>query len=155
MAGNRLYATGRGETEPRASNSTAEGRKLNRRVELFINAVVSGRENDAYVAKNLDRRKDVGLMEGLVTLAAFERDPAPGVVGGRILLRVPDPAPDWLRPDWYTYWSHFDPPAREAREARHWFEFPWGANWSCRREAIAAAGGIHAEGDIEGFGKIA
>ena len=48
VAGNRLYATGRGETEPRASNSTAEGRKLNRRVELFINAVVSGRENDAY-----------------------------------------------------------------------------------------------------------
>jgi outer membrane protein OmpA-like peptidoglycan-associated protein len=48
VAGNRLYASGRGESEPRASNSTAEGRKLNRRVELFINAVVAGRENDAY-----------------------------------------------------------------------------------------------------------
>jgi outer membrane protein OmpA-like peptidoglycan-associated protein len=48
VAGNRLYATGRGESEPRASNATEEGRKLNRRVELFINAVVSGRENDAY-----------------------------------------------------------------------------------------------------------
>ena len=48
VAGNRLYATGRGESEPRASNSTEEGRRLNRRVELFINAVVSGRETDAY-----------------------------------------------------------------------------------------------------------
>ena len=48
VSGNRLYTSGRGENEPRASNSTAEGRKLNRRVELFINAVVSGRENDAY-----------------------------------------------------------------------------------------------------------
>ena len=48
VAGDRLYASGRGESEPRASNSTAEGRKLNRRVELFINAVVQGRENDAY-----------------------------------------------------------------------------------------------------------
>jgi outer membrane protein OmpA-like peptidoglycan-associated protein len=48
VAGNRLYATGRGESEPRASNSTEEGRKLNRRVELFINAVVSGQENAAY-----------------------------------------------------------------------------------------------------------
>jgi len=48
VSGNRLYTSGRGENEPRASNSTAEGRKLNRRVELFINAVVSGREDDAY-----------------------------------------------------------------------------------------------------------
>ena len=48
VSGNRLYTSGRGENEPRATNSTAEGRKLNRRVELFINAVVSGRENDAY-----------------------------------------------------------------------------------------------------------
>ena len=48
VSGSRLYTSGRGENEPRASNSTAEGRRLNRRVELFINAVVSGRENDAY-----------------------------------------------------------------------------------------------------------
>lgn len=48
VAGNRLYASGRGETEPRASNATAAGRKLNRRVELFINAVVAGRESEAY-----------------------------------------------------------------------------------------------------------
>jgi outer membrane protein OmpA-like peptidoglycan-associated protein len=50
VAGDRLYASGRGESEPRASNATAEGRKLNRRVELFINAVVEGRERDAYVS---------------------------------------------------------------------------------------------------------
>jgi outer membrane protein OmpA-like peptidoglycan-associated protein len=44
---NRLYAEGRGETQPRASNSTQQGRKLNRRVELFINAVVAGNESNA------------------------------------------------------------------------------------------------------------
>jgi len=44
----RLYASGRGEMEPRASNDTPEGRRLNRRVDLYINAVVEGRENDAY-----------------------------------------------------------------------------------------------------------
>lgn len=48
VSGDRLYASGRGESEPRASNNTAEGRKLNRRVELFINAVVAGREGEAY-----------------------------------------------------------------------------------------------------------
>jgi outer membrane protein OmpA-like peptidoglycan-associated protein len=50
VAGDRLYASGRGESEPRASNATVSGRKLNRRVELFINAVVAGRENDAYTS---------------------------------------------------------------------------------------------------------
>lgn len=44
----RLYASGRGESEPRASNDTEEGRKLNRRVDLYINAVVEGREQEAY-----------------------------------------------------------------------------------------------------------
>lgn len=44
----RLYASGRGELEPRASNDSAEGRRLNRRVDLYINAVVEGRERDAY-----------------------------------------------------------------------------------------------------------
>ena len=44
----RLYTSGRGELEPRASNDTAEGRRLNRRVDLYINAVVQGRERDAY-----------------------------------------------------------------------------------------------------------
>jgi hypothetical protein len=34
--------------EPRASNESAEGRRLNRRVDLYINAVVEGRERDAY-----------------------------------------------------------------------------------------------------------
>ena len=44
----RLYASGRGEMEPRASYESAEGRRLNRRVDLYINAVVEGRERDAY-----------------------------------------------------------------------------------------------------------
>ena len=43
VAPQRLTASGRGETEPRASNATEEGRALNRRVELFIVAVVADR----------------------------------------------------------------------------------------------------------------
>lgn len=37
----RLSAYGRGKDEPRASNATAEGRALNRRVEIFIAPVVA------------------------------------------------------------------------------------------------------------------
>jgi len=37
----RLTASGRGESAPRASNATKEGRALNRRVEILINPVVA------------------------------------------------------------------------------------------------------------------
>ena len=37
----RLTTIGKGESEPRASNDTAEGRALNRRVEIFIEPVVA------------------------------------------------------------------------------------------------------------------
>lgn len=50
VARGRLFDEGRGESEPRASNATAEGRKLNRRVELFINAVVAGQEQRAMIS---------------------------------------------------------------------------------------------------------
>lgn len=47
---NRLYAFGRGELEPRASNDTEAGRQLNRRVELFVKPIVEGQEAEAYQA---------------------------------------------------------------------------------------------------------
>jgi len=36
VAANRVASTGRGESEPRASNATAAGQQLNRRVEIFV-----------------------------------------------------------------------------------------------------------------------
>ncbi len=44
----RLRSEGRGEDEPRATNSTASGRQLNRRVEIYIKPVVEGKEQEAY-----------------------------------------------------------------------------------------------------------
>lgn len=40
----RLDSYGRGESEPRAANTTAEGRALNRRVEILIEPVVSDQQ---------------------------------------------------------------------------------------------------------------
>jgi outer membrane protein OmpA-like peptidoglycan-associated protein len=48
IAWQRLVAEGRGFREPRASNDTAAGRQLNRRVELLIKPVVEGQEQRAY-----------------------------------------------------------------------------------------------------------
>ncbi len=48
VARERLRWEGRGEREPRASNETAAGRQLNRRVELIVKPVVEGQEEKAY-----------------------------------------------------------------------------------------------------------
>lgn len=47
VSGNRLIAQGRGETEPRESNDTEEGRAANRRVDIIVRAIVEGQENQA------------------------------------------------------------------------------------------------------------
>ena len=46
----RTRASGRGELEPVASNSTSVGRSRNRRVEIYLRPVVEGREREAYRA---------------------------------------------------------------------------------------------------------
>jgi outer membrane protein OmpA-like peptidoglycan-associated protein len=46
----RLYAMGRGESQPRATNDTEAGRQLNRRVEIFVKPIVEGQESEAYQA---------------------------------------------------------------------------------------------------------
>lgn len=76
------------------------------------------------------------------TLAAFREDPEAGVVGGHILLVPPEPAPRWLRPDMWGLWSHFQPNFLKTTEVNHWWEFPWGANWSARRAALLKIGGF-------------
>jgi len=46
----RLVSSGRGESQPRATNDTEAGRQLNRRVEIFVKPIVQGREAEAYQA---------------------------------------------------------------------------------------------------------
>jgi outer membrane protein OmpA-like peptidoglycan-associated protein len=44
----RTRTEGRGEREPRASNATAAGKQLNRRVEIYVKPVVEGQEQKAW-----------------------------------------------------------------------------------------------------------
>ena len=48
VSADRIRTEGRGEREPRATNSTEAGRQLNRRVELFVKPIVDGQEERAY-----------------------------------------------------------------------------------------------------------
>lgn len=44
----RTRTEGRGEREPRATNATAAGKQLNRRVEIYVKPVVEGQEQKAW-----------------------------------------------------------------------------------------------------------
>lgn len=48
VVNSRVRLEGRGEREPIADNSTAEGRSRNRRVDIVIKPIVEGREHEAY-----------------------------------------------------------------------------------------------------------
>src|SRR5262245_61849628 len=76
------------------------------------------------------------------TWKAYEGKQQAGVVGGRIILKLPEDKPAWLGPDWYAYWSHFWPGCEEYTEVRQWWEFPYGANWTARRQALLEIGGF-------------
>lgn len=46
----RMKTEGRGDTEPRESNETEEGKELNRRVEIYVKPIIKGKEKIAYEA---------------------------------------------------------------------------------------------------------
>lgn len=48
--GERVRTVGKGENEPVANNDTAEGRQMNRRVEIFLKPVIEGSEAEAFKA---------------------------------------------------------------------------------------------------------
>lgn len=73
---------------------------------------------------------------------SYNAHPEAGVIGGKILLRDPEPRPAWYRPGWKRFWSHFDPPYETFQAVQRWQDYPWGANWSARREALLAIGGF-------------
>ncbi len=57
VAAGRIRTEGRGESEPRATNATPEGRAQNRRVEIYLKPLVEGRENEAYAPPGAQERR--------------------------------------------------------------------------------------------------
>ncbi|ADE15561.1 OmpA/MotB domain protein [Nitrosococcus halophilus Nc 4] len=52
----RLSIYGEGESQPRASNDTAAGRQLNRRVEIILKPILEGQEHKAFEAPTTSHR---------------------------------------------------------------------------------------------------
>lgn len=77
-------------------------------------------------------------------IEAYRSKPQMGVVGGHIVLTPPVPTPDVVKPGREGLWSHLVTPYKELTQVDHFWEFPWGANWSARREVLYAMGGFRA-----------
>jgi len=80
---------------------------------------------------------------------AFREHPQAGVIGGHIVLVPPEPRPYVLRGGRERYWSHFVTQYPDYVEVTNYWEFPWGANWSARRDALRRVGGFPT--DFKGF----
>ena len=83
---------------------------------------------------------DYYLLEEIYS--AFKYHPNVGIVGGQVILDVPFPKPKVLRKGWESLWSQFKISESTFREVTQQFEFPYGANYAVKREAIRRAGGF-------------
>jgi glycosyltransferase involved in cell wall biosynthesis len=82
----------------------------------------------------------------------FSANPDAGVVGGKIVLKIPQPRPRWAKPGWEKFWSDFTPGYTQPVSVQSWWEFPWGANWSARRRALLEIGGFRGKYGRQGTG---
>jgi len=73
---------------------------------------------------------------------AYQQVPEAGLVGGKILVEMPERRPNWLEDDALVYWSHFNPQYKDITVTENWWEFPWGANWTAKRQALLEIGGF-------------
>jgi O-antigen biosynthesis protein len=73
---------------------------------------------------------------------AYIEHPEAGVIGGHILLDLPEHLTIPWKDSWKGYWSHFCTGYLEYSVVRRWWEFPWGANWGASRKALLQIGGF-------------
>ncbi len=73
---------------------------------------------------------------------AYSLDKMAGVVGGQIILNSPTPKPKILKIGLERFWSEFKPNYQDYTVVKSDNEFPWGANWSAKRQALLNIGGF-------------
>lgn len=76
------------------------------------------------------------------TYNCFSSDSMLGVVGGNIILNLPDPVPTIVRPGSEAYWSQLIIHDRELKYSNYQWEFPYGANYAVRKDSLLRIGGF-------------
>ncbi len=74
---------------------------------------------------------------------AWQAAPEAAVIGGKIVLHLPRPRPDVFQAGWEPLWSDLPLPYDASLvPVADWRGYPWGANWSARRDALWRIGGF-------------
>jgi glycosyltransferase involved in cell wall biosynthesis len=76
------------------------------------------------------------------TINGFRDRPDIGVFGGNIILNFQEGVPEVVRPGTEAYWSQLVVEGDEITESRYQWEFPYGANFAVRKEALMRIGGF-------------
>ncbi|MCY9703053.1 glycosyltransferase [Paenibacillus alvei] len=87
-----------------------------------------------------DALADDNLLEE--TYNCFSSDSKLGVVGGNIILNLPDPVPGIVRPGTEAYWSQLIISDNEIKYSNYQWEFPYGANYAVRKDSLLRIGGF-------------
>ncbi len=95
---------------------------------------------------------DDAIMEKTVvqqTIDAFEKDENLGVIGGQVLVTVPESAKELVTPNTLGLWSDLKIEGSEIRYARDYGEFPYGANFAASWQSLAQIGAFRT-----GYGRV-
>ncbi|WP_372814338.1 glycosyltransferase [Paenibacillus sp.] len=76
------------------------------------------------------------------TVRCFEEHPEAGVIGGNIVLKYPGDKPEIVRPGMEALWSQLIVPGETFSESNYQWEFPYGANFGVRTDALMRIGGF-------------
>ncbi|WP_309244110.1 glycosyltransferase [Paenibacillus sp. GbtcB18] len=76
------------------------------------------------------------------TINGFNLHPEAGVIGGNIILNLPEPRPEVVIPGQEALWSQLIIDGDEYKESKYQWEFPYGANFAVRRTALMLIGGF-------------
>ncbi|NLO34178.1 MAG: glycosyltransferase [Candidatus Hydrogenedentes bacterium] len=87
-----------------------------------------------------DSIAEANLLE--VLQEAYAADPEAAIIGGAIDLMPPDPMPRWFGGNLTRFWSQLTPKQNSYYRCYSWMEYPYGANWSARRDVLRQIGGF-------------
>jgi O-antigen biosynthesis protein len=104
------------------------------------NAGISEAQSDILLFLDDDAVAQPNLLEEY--WKAYAEHPDAGVIGGHIILHLPEKLTIIWKKGWERYWSQFITGYKELSTVKHWWEYPWGANWSARRIALMQIGGF-------------
>ncbi len=83
------------------------------------------------------------------TIKAFDTDNELGVVGGKVILTVPEEARELVTKNTIGLWSNLDIEGERLMYARDYGDFPYGANFAARRSELRRIGGFRT-----GYGRV-